>query len=459
VHGLRPHSHQAAEQVDAALEGSAEGLRVLWTSLGILAATAVVQAVVAALSGSVALLGDTLHNAADALTAVPLGVAFVVGRRPPNRRYTYGYGRAEDLAGIVIIVLIAASSALAAYEAVSRLVHPRHVVALVAVAAAALAGFAGNELVARYRIRAGRRIGSAALVADGLHARTDGFTSLAVLLGAGGAALGWRWADPLVGLLITVAILAVLRQAAREIYRRLMDAVDPALVDQAEQVLLATPGVLGAGQVRLRWIGHQLRAECEIKVSGDASAVEAHQAAVAAEHALLHAMPRLSAALVHADPEPREGSDPHAVLAPHRQLPGMPGTAGTALRLGQVGTVPFPDQGPVEGEHLAHHPAGLVAVVDDQRAHADVQGKHLEVQVRDEPDALGPVLAEGFLTAHHPVPAEQPPGHRRGEHDIVGEVLKQRVDIVGVPVPDPLLGERLRRCEFHVEMLPHGAFR
>ena len=226
-HLLRPHSHQAADQVDAVMEASAEGIRVLWISLGVLGVTALIQLVVTVLSGSVALLGDTLHNAADALTALPLGVAFVLGHRPPTRRYTYGYGRAEDLAGIVIVLTIAASSALAAYEAITRLVHPHRVTDLIAVAAAALAGFAGNELAARYRIRTGRKIGSAALVADGLHARTDGLTSLAVLLGAGGVALGWDWADPAVGLLITVAILAVLRQAAREIYRRLMDAVDP----------------------------------------------------------------------------------------------------------------------------------------------------------------------------------------------------------------------------------------
>ena len=300
------------------MEGSAEGLRALWISLAVLAATAVLQAIVVAFSGSVALLGDTLHNAADALTAVPLAIAFIVGRRPPTRRYTYGYGRAEDLAGVVIVLIIAASSALAAYEAVTRLAHPRPVSALPAVAAAAVIGFAGNELVARYRIRVGRKIGSAALVADGLHARTDGFTSLAVLLGVGGVAAGWDWADPAVGLLITVAILAVLRQAAREIYRRLMDAVDPDLVDQAEQTLRAVPGVLDVGQVRLRWIGHQLRAECEIVIDPDASAVQAHQIAVSAEHALLHALPRLSAALVHADPQPRAGTDYHATLAPHR---------------------------------------------------------------------------------------------------------------------------------------------
>jgi cation diffusion facilitator family transporter len=318
AHALRPHSHEPADQVDPALEASAEGMRVLWVSLAILAGTAAVQAAVAAASGSVALLGDTLHNAADALTAVPLAVAFIVGRRPPDRRYTYGYGRAEDLAGVVIVVLIAASSALAGYVAVSRLLHPHRVSDLAAVAAAALAGFAGNELAARYRIRAGRRIGSAALVADGLHARTDGLASLGVLAGAGGVALGWNWADPVVGLAITVLLLGVLWQAAREIYRRLMDAVDPELVDQAERALRGTPGVLGTGQVRLRWIGHRLHAEAEITVSGEITAIEAHRVAVSAEHHLLHALPRLSAALVHADPEPRQGVDDHAVLASHR---------------------------------------------------------------------------------------------------------------------------------------------
>jgi cation diffusion facilitator family transporter len=317
-HLVRPHSHEAADKVDAAMEGSAEGMRALWISLGVLGVTALLQAVVVAVSGSVALLGDTLHNAADALTAVPLGIAFLAGRRAPTRRYTYGYGRAEDLAGVAIVAFIAASSALAAYAAVTRLAHPHPVSNLLAVAAAALIGFTGNEVVARYRIRVGRKIGSAALVADGLHARTDGFTSLAVLLGVAGVAAGWDWADPVVGLVITVAILAVLRQAAREIYRRLMDAVDPALVDQAEQTLAATPGVLGVGQVRLRWIGHSLRAECEVLVDGGASAVQAHQVAVDAEHGLLHALPRLAAALVHADPQPREGDNLHAVLASHR---------------------------------------------------------------------------------------------------------------------------------------------
>jgi cation diffusion facilitator family transporter len=304
--------------VDAVLEASAEGIRALWISFAALGVTTLIQAVVVAVSGSVALLGDTMHNASDALIAIPLVVAFVLGRRPPNRRYTYGYGRAEDLAGIVIVALIAASSVLVAWEAAGRLLHPHRASNLIAVAAAALAGFTGNEVVARYRVRVGRKIGSAALVADGLHARADGFTSLAVLVGAGGVAIGWIWADPVVGLLITVAILAILRQAAREIYRRLMDAVDPAMVDQAEQVLAATQGVLGVGHVRLRWTGHQLRAECEVVVDEDSTALQAHEVAVRAEHRLLHAMPGLIAALVHADPYPRGGADHHSILASHR---------------------------------------------------------------------------------------------------------------------------------------------
>ncbi|WP_182885004.1 cation diffusion facilitator family transporter [Microbispora sp. H10885] len=319
AHLLRPHSHEAADKVDPAMESSARGMRALWVSLAGLGATTLVQAVVVVLSGSVALLGDTLHNAADALTAVPLGIAFLLGRRPPTRRYTYGYGRAEDLAGVAIVLTIAASSAAAAYAAIVRLLEPREVTHLGAVAAAALVGFAGNELVARHRIRVGREIGSAALVADGLHARTDGLTSLAVLAGAGGAALGWTWADPAVGLLITVAILTVLRQAAREVYRRLMDAVDPALVDLAEATLRGTPGVLGTGQVRLRWIGHRLRAECEVIVDAGATVVEAHRVAVEAEHNLIHAVPRLTAAIVHPDPLPGDGVDHHAVLDGHHR--------------------------------------------------------------------------------------------------------------------------------------------
>ena len=300
------------------MEASREGMRTLWLSLAVLGATAVVQAVIVGFSGSVALLGDTIHNGTDALTAVPLGVAFVLGRRAATRRYTYGYGRAEDLAGIAIVLIIAASGALAAYEAINRLVHPRTVSHLWAVAIAAIVGFIGNGWVARYRITTGRKIGSAALVADGLHARADGFTSLAVLLGAGGVALGWRQADPVIGLAITAAILLVLRDAARQVYRRLMDAVDPELIDRAEEALREVAGVRDVGAVRMRWIGHALRAEAEIVVDPQLSVVQAHALAVEAEHALIHAVPRLTAATVHTDHTTGSGlGDPHASLAHH----------------------------------------------------------------------------------------------------------------------------------------------
>ncbi|WUT42187.1 cation diffusion facilitator family transporter [Streptomyces pseudovenezuelae] len=318
AHLLTPHSHETADKLDSALESSARGMRALWVSLAVLGVTALAQAAVVAVSGSVALLGDTVHNAADALTALPLGIAFVLGRRAATRRFTYGYGRAEDLAGIVIVLTIAASAAFAGWVAIDRLLDPRPVAHVPAVAAAALVGFVANEWVARYRIRVGRDIGSAALVADGLHARTDGFTSLAVLVGAGGSALGWQVADPIVGLAITAAITLVLRDAAREVFRRVLDAVDPALVDRAEAALREVEGVRGVGELRLRWIGHRLRAEVAVVVDGDMTVRQSHAVAVAAEHALLHAVPRLTAALVHADPAPVPGeTDPHHALAHH----------------------------------------------------------------------------------------------------------------------------------------------
>ncbi|MFI1330798.1 cation diffusion facilitator family transporter [Streptomyces sp. NPDC020845] len=318
AHMVKPHSHEAADKVDSAMESSAEGMRALWLSLAILGATAVFQTVVVLISGSVALLGDTIHNFADAMTALPLGVAFVLGRRVANRTFTYGYGRAEDLAGIFIVLTIAASAALAAYEAIDRLMNPRDISHLGIVSIAAVVGFIGNEWVARYRIRVGRKIGSAALVADGLHARTDGFTSLAVLLGAGGAALGWRLADPIVGLLITAAILLVLKDAAREVFRRLMDSVDPTLVDKGEAAVREVAGVRDVKELRMRWIGHKLRAEATVEVDGGLSVRESHAVAVDVEHALIHAVPRLTAALVHTDPAlGPDTDDPHLALAHH----------------------------------------------------------------------------------------------------------------------------------------------
>ena len=297
-----PHSHDAADSIDDALESSAAGIRAVKISLIALGLTALIQVAIVVVSGSVALLADSIHNVADALTAVPLWIAFALGRKPASRRYTYGFGRAEDLAGLFVVAMIAVSAIVAGVESFRRLAHPADVSYLAWVAAAGVVGFIGNELVALYRIRVGRRIGSAALVADGLHARTDGLTSLAVVAGAAGVALGFPLADPIVGLLITVAILAILRTAARDVFRRLMDGVDPHLVDAAETALAAEPGVTGVRSVRMRWIGHRLHAEAELDIDPTTSVADAHRIAHEAEHTLTHAVPKLSSALVHAYP-------------------------------------------------------------------------------------------------------------------------------------------------------------
>jgi len=318
---FRPHSHDAADSVDSVLEASREGILAVKISLVALGVTAIAQLIVVLLTGSVALLADTIHNFSDALTAIPLWIAFVLSRRAANRRYTYGYGRAEDLAGVFIVTMIALSSILAAYESIRRLVDPQPITYAWIVLVAGLIGFAGNELVAIYRIRVGNKIGSAALVADGLHARTDGFTSLAVVIGAIGVLAGFPLADPIVGLLITVAILAVLRGAARDIYRRLMDAVDPDLVDAAETALRGVPGVRSVDRVQLRWIGHRMRAEITLTVDDTLSVVQAHTIADEAHHQLIHRVPRLDEATVHVNPAALRGVDHHSATEHHREEP------------------------------------------------------------------------------------------------------------------------------------------
>lgn len=315
-HALTPHSHDTANSVDDALERSTEGIRALKVSLLGLGVTAALQVVIVMISGSVALLADTVHNFADALTAVPLWFAFVLGRRAANRRYTYGYGRAEDIAGVIIVLAIAASAALAGYESIRRLLDPQQIDNVGWVFAAGLIGFAGNELVAVYRIRVGRRIGSAALVADGLHARTDGLTSFAVVLSAAGTALGFPLADPIVGLVICATIVTVLVSAAREIYGRLMDGVDPALIGRAEQVLHAVPGVTGIDQLRMRWVGHRLRAEVAVRAAADLTFSQAHDVADEAKAALVGGVPKLVDALVHVSP-----AVPGVAAAPSGGLP------------------------------------------------------------------------------------------------------------------------------------------
>jgi len=311
------HSHDAADKVDAQLESSARGIWALKISLLGLLATAAFQVVIVLISGSVALLADTIHNFSDALTAVPLWIAFVLGRRAANSRYTYGYGRAEDLAGVFIVLMIAASAGLAGWESVQRLLDPQPIANVGWVIVAALVGFAGNELVAIFRIRVGTQIGSAALVADGYHARTDGFTSLAVLLGALGVLVGFPLADPMVGLGITIAILFVLKDAAGQMWHRLMDAADPAVVEHLAREAAMVPGVQQVGDVRLRWIGHRMEADMRIVVDEDLPTRESHRLAEEVRHRLFHAQPRLASIVVHVDPCGHAGDDLHSGTAHH----------------------------------------------------------------------------------------------------------------------------------------------
>jgi cation diffusion facilitator family transporter len=320
AHGLKgivagifaPHSHDAADSLDSALESSRRGIRAVKISFVVLLVTSALQLAVIAISGSIALVADTIHNFSDALTAIPLFIAFRLARRPPTRRYTYGYGRAEDLAGLFVISMIALSAIVAAIEAIRRLITPHSISHLGFVAAAGIIGFLGNEIVALYRIREGNAIGSAALVADGYHARTDGFTSLAVVLGATGVAAGFKAADPIAGLVISIAILAVLRVAIIEVFRRLMNGVDPELVDRVERTAAEVPGVASVEPVQIRWEGHRLRADLSIAVSSTLTITDGHKIAHAVEHRLLHRIPHLDGAAVHVEPVGPERDAAHA---------------------------------------------------------------------------------------------------------------------------------------------------
>src|SRR5215216_1430936 len=294
-HGEHGHAHGA---VDASIAASERGIWAVKWSFAALFATALLQLVVVALSGSVALLSDTIHNFGDALTAVPLWVAFTLGRLGASRRFTFGYGRVEDLAGVVVVILILFSAVVAGYQAVERIVHPQPVGLLWAVAAAALVGFLGNEAVAIFRIRVGRQIDSAALIADGYHARTDGWTSLAVLIGAVGVWLGYPLADPIVGLLIAAAILVIVWQSGKAVFTRLLDGVDPEVIDEIRHAASHVPGVEDIAEVRARWLGHRLRAELNVAVSPQLSVAEGHAVAREVNHQLLHELRYLDMAVV-----------------------------------------------------------------------------------------------------------------------------------------------------------------
>jgi cation diffusion facilitator family transporter len=330
------HSHDPGGSLDDALTSDARGIRALKVSLLVLAVTAVAQLAVVLVSGSVALLADTIHNFSDALTAVPLWIAFAIGGRAATRRYTFGYRRAEDLAGLFVLLMIAGSAILAAYESISRLIDPQPVRNVPIVLVAGLIGFAGNEAVALYRIRVGRSIGSAALVADGYHARTDGLTSLAVVGGALGVAAGYPLADPLVGLLITAVILVVLKQATGQMLGRLMDAVEPELVEQVETIAASVPDVQSVDRLRLRWLGHALEASMAITVDCDLTVAEGHRVSEEVRHRLLHEVRRLDTAVIHVNPCGHAGEDAHALTRHHDGGPfsarPAPASAGRSPR-------------------------------------------------------------------------------------------------------------------------------
>ena len=302
------HSHGA---VDGEILASGRGIRVTKISLAVLLVTAIFQLVVVGFTGSVALLADTVHNFGDAATALPLWAAFTLSRKLPTKRFNYGYGRAEDLAGLLIVLSILATGIFAAYESINRLGNPPEIDYLWVVAVAAVIGFVGNEGVALYRMKVGKEIGSAALVADGHHARVDGLTSLAVLFGALGVWLGYPLADPIVGLVISAAILRIVIETAKSVFSRLLDGVEPEVPDEVRDVASVTDGVREVSEVRVRWLGHKMLAEVNIAVDPDLSVGAGHDIAEDVHHQLLHNLKYLSNATVHVDPVGLAGEEFH----------------------------------------------------------------------------------------------------------------------------------------------------
>lgn len=283
---------------------------IKWSLFGLLA-TAVFQVIVVLFSGSMALFADTIHNFGDAATAIPLWIAFTMARWQPSRRFPYGYGRVEDLAGVVIVLTILLSAMVAGYQSLDRLFHPQPVGYLWAVMMASVIGFLGNEAVALLRIKVGREIGSVTLVADGYHARADGLTSLAVLFGALGVWLGYPLADPLVGLFITAVIFRIVWESGRAVFIRLLDGIDPEVIDEVRHVATETTGVCGVTEVRVRWLGHRLHAEVNVAVKPELSVEAGHEIAREVRHQLLHHLRYLSNATIHIDPENAPGEAHH----------------------------------------------------------------------------------------------------------------------------------------------------
>ncbi|MHB1756749.1 MAG: cation diffusion facilitator family transporter [Leptospirillum sp.] len=290
------HSHSSSHvhthgHLDSTITTTQEGIRAVKWSFLILLITAGLQFGIVLYSGSIALASDMIHNIADATTAFPLWVAFRLARLKPNARFHYGFGRVEDLAGVVIVVIILLSASLAAYEALDRFLHPRILTHLGWLVVAGLAGFLGNELVAIFRIRVGRKIKSAALIADGLHARTDGITSLAVVGGAIGVWLGFPLADPIVGFLISIAIFGIVWQSAKAVFRRMLDGSEPAILDEVIHAADHVQGIFSVKGIRARWVGHKICLEVDAIVDGKSSVSEANKCAMALEEEIREHLP------------------------------------------------------------------------------------------------------------------------------------------------------------------------
>jgi cation diffusion facilitator family transporter len=322
------HSHDhGGLSTDQAFLDNQIGIRTVWMALGLLLVTMLLQLVIVWLSGSVALLADTAHNLVDALNSLPLLLAFYLARRPANRRYNYGFGKAEDVAGVLIVLSIAFSAGYIFWESIPKLFNPQPLRDVGWVAIAAIIGALGNEAVAFLQIRAGRQIGSAAMVADGLHARTDGLTSLAVLLAAGGSWLGYPIVDPLIGVVIGIVILFITRDAAKTMWYRLMDAIEPQQLDVAEALVAQQAGVRRVGRVRMRWMGSRLHAEVHVGVDANLTVRQGHAIAERVRHALFHEVARVAEVVVHVEPQahgPADGALPdedHQETAHHEGPP------------------------------------------------------------------------------------------------------------------------------------------
>ncbi|MDB5525163.1 MAG: cation transporter [Rhizobium sp.] len=390
-HGPHGHTHGV---IDATIATTDRGIWAIKWSFVILAATAIMQLGVVAISGSVALLADTVHNIADATTAIPLWIAFVLARRKPTKTFTYGLGRVEDLAGIAIVLIILFSAIVAGYEAVDRLVHPMPIRNLGWLIGAGIVGFLGNEAVAVFRIRVGREINSAALVADGYHARTDGLTSLAVVAGAIGVWLGFPLADPIVGLLITLAIFGIVWQSARSVLTRMLDGVEPGMVDEIEHAAAHVQGIEKVVEAKARWLGHKLHVDLAVVIDPGMLLAEANVIIAKLEDELFAHMPALAVATVR-------------VVAPeasgHHHAPD-PFRVSGKLAQGLLEIVDT-DAGERFRLRVSRHVEGLAATVAIQRPDSverhtlvPVDGDHHLLQSLEAPNEPHDFEAELLLT-------------------------------------------------------------